>query len=746
MVSIQAKDESQINVTHRDNSVTKIDISKIRYVVKWACDGLDVNPVELESSLTTRLRSGVTTREIQENLIHCAVERCSIDEPDWQYVAGRLTVWSIVKDVVAARGCGYGNYANHVLNELDKGTIDERLSVYSKEDLVLAESFIDRDRDKDYDYAGAVLLQTRYLRPNELPQETFLTIALLLASVEKPSLRLPWAIRFYEAIAQRKISLATPFLTSLRVPGGSLSSCFITAMDDNLESIFDTIKDVARISKQGGGVGIDMSRVRARGSWVMGRENASGGVIPWIKLLNDTAVAVNQGGIRAGAITVSLDIWHLDVPEFLEIQTEHGEQRSKAYDIFPQLVVCDEFMRRVQADEEWTLVDPYEVGMKLGFKLVELWGENFEKAYRQIESLTGESLTLYKVVGARDLLKQIMRSHFETGMPYLAFKDTINRNNPNKHVGYIPCVNLCTESFSNVVPGELTHCCNLNSLNLANIETDTELAELCETAVRILDNGIELTTPPTKSAQNHNDFFRTIGVGAMGLADWIAKNQLTYQSLPQISKLFEDIAYNCTHASVELAKERGAYKCFQGSEWSKGKLLGGKSLGEIKEHSHDFYRWEVLAADIQFHGIRNSHITSIAPNTSSALVQGCTASVLPTFSRYQIDKNGKGAVPKLPPFIKDNYWYYQENKYINQQIVVNAIATIQRWIDTGISMELVFNLNQDIYSSGQITAKNVYEVLISAWESGCKAIYYVRTIQADHFDYDSNSDCVACAN
>ncbi len=278
---------------------------------------------------------------------------------------------------------------------------------------------------------------------NELPQEAFLTCALLIASVETPENRLTGAKQFYEALANRQISLATPILANLRIPNGSLASCFITAMDDNLESIFGSIHDAARISKNGGGVGVNLSRIRATGSWVMGKANASGGVVTWIKLLNDTAITVNQGGRRAGAVTVSLDIWHLDLPEFLEMQTENGDGRRKAYDVFPQLVVSDEFMRRVVADEEWTLVDSYEVRTRLGIELAQLWGEEFEKAYLQIEASKECEITLYKRVNARLLLKQVMRTQLETGMPYLWFKDTANRANPNQHEGYIPGGNLC---------------------------------------------------------------------------------------------------------------------------------------------------------------------------------------------------------------------------------------------------------------------------------------------------------------
>jgi ribonucleoside-diphosphate reductase alpha chain len=1081
-----------IKVVRRDGSEALLDITKIRAVVEWACAGKDVNPITLEAGLTTRLRNGVTTREIQDNLIDCALGMCSPSEPEWRYVAGRLHMWSLWKDVIVSRGYSYGNYQATVQAQIDAERYDRNILIYSTSELAAAGNWINPEWDKDYDYAGAVLLTKRYLLPNELPQEAYLTCALLLASGEKPEVRLAIAKQFYEAIALRKISLATPILANLRVPQGSLSSCFIIGMDDNLESIFSEITNAARISKNGGGVGVNVSRIRATGSWVMKKENASGGVIPWIKLLNDTAIAVNQGGRRAGAVTIGLDIWHLDVPEFLEMQAENGDRRRKAYDVFPQLVIVDEFMRRVVAKQKWTLVDPYEVKEKLGIELAQLWGENFEIAYKQIESELGNKITLYKQVDARDLFKHIMRSQVETGMPYLAFKDTINRANPNQHEGYIPGVNLCVapetlvlterghlpiaelaeknvnvwngsewsnvlvrqtgtnqkllkinfsngeslectyyhhfwlqnsyrsqprrveaqdlqpgdklikyqlpvvesvddidfpyaytsgffsgdgsysakenysqldlysekrallehfdlgnklwsngttiyekpelavyqdvkqerivcklpldikpkftvplngytvssrlewlaglldadgsvcrngdneslsiasvnkefllktrlmlqtlgidskvglmnpqgyrklpdgsgdlrdyycqntyrliinsnglyqlsqlglktnrlqwqtrlpqrqatqfikvesveitsriddtycftehkrhlgmfngiltgqccESFSNVSPGVESHTCNLVSINLANV-TETEIPEISQLGVRILDNTIDLTNSPFAASKAHNDKYRTIGVGCMGLADWLAKRHLTYESLPEISNLFEDFAYWCTHASMELAKERGAYKAFLGSEWSKGKLLGAKSLESILSIAQDTERWVTLSADVQTYGIRNSHITAIAPNTSSSLVQGCTASILPVYSKFFYDKWAKGTVPIAPPFLQECFWYYHENKSLDQKKVVKAVATMQQWIDTGISMELLFNLNQGVYFANEperaVKAIDIFDTLVMAWSEGCKAVYYIRTVQKDDFKESSN-ECVACAN
>ncbi|MFM6059589.1 MAG: ATP cone domain-containing protein, partial [Microcystis aeruginosa] len=422
-----------IRVIRRDGSTTSLNIGKIRDVVEWACEGKKVNSIALEAGLTTRLRDGITTREIQDNLINCALEMCSPEEPDWRYVAGRLHIWSLWKDTLVVRGYQYGNYEKTVKTQVKNRLYDERILIYSEAELTEAGSWSNPDWDIDYDYAGALLITSRYLLKNELPQEALLTCSLLLASVEEPANRLPWAKKFYQGIAQRKISLATPILANLRTPKGSLTSCFILSIDDSLESIFGEITNAARISKNGGGVGVNVSRIRSTGSWVMGKANASGGIIPWIKLLNDTAIAVNQGGRRAGAVTIGVDIWHLDVPEFLEMQTENGDQRRKAYDVFPQLVITDEFMRRVITKAEWTLVDPYEVRTKLGIELAELWGEEFEEAYRLVEANLDKEIFLYKKINARELFKSIMRSQVETGMPYIAFKDTINRANPNKH-------------------------------------------------------------------------------------------------------------------------------------------------------------------------------------------------------------------------------------------------------------------------------------------------------------------------
>ena len=757
-----------IQVIKRDGTFAPWDTSKIRKVLEWANLGLDnIHYLELESHVENVTRDKISTHEIQQSLVSLALRMTTVEQPEWRIFAARLQVMDLYKEVSYQRqidGFAYGDYLDFVKLAISKGLYDKSLlNFYTEEDLNQAGSFISPEYDLNFDFAGMHMLMNRYLiqergKAFELPQEMFLTIALFLATPEKPENRLKVAEEFYHQIAGRKISLATPILINLRVPGGNLSSCFITAVDDSLDNIFYNVSAIAQISKNGGGVGVNLSRIRSSGGEIRAVPNASGGVVPWIKILNDTAVAVNQLGKRSGAVTVALDIWHRDIEDFLELQTENGDQRKKAYDLFPQVVVADLFMKRVQADEEWTLLDPDEIRRVYNVELAELWGEEFEKQYLRFEN--DPQLRLAKKVEAKDLFKRIMKSQLETGMPYLFFKDTVNQANPNKHDGMIGCGNLCQESFSNFKPSKirkeylqddqiirevdagLIHTCNLVSLNLALLLGQQDLAESCRMAVRILDNTIDLTVTPVQESNRHNAIYRTIGVGAMGLADYLAHNQISYgspESVTATDNLFEWIAYHTIEASVSLAKERGSYPKFEGSDWSKG-ILFGRDAEWFAQESKLKDRWLTLIEDIQRSGIRNSQLLAVAPNTSSALVQGCTASVLPIFNKFFLDKNAKGSVPITPPFIKDSLWYYRENKNIDQREVVDVISVIQKWVDQGISFELLHNLNRDI------RAKDIYDTLMKAWETKCKTIYYTRTIQKSTGLMSEKEECVSCAN
>ena len=721
------------------------------------CEGLEIDLQSFENYLDSIYSQDISSEKIQDILINYAVSMTSFEESDWTYLAGKLLMRKTQEEVFKNCGFSYGNFYETIKKMVELGVYDSRLKEYGEEEIRELEKEIDISRDMIYDYAGANMFVNRYLlkydgKIFELPQEVFMCIAMLLAINEEN--RVLVAKSFYNALSLKKISLATPILANLRVPNGNLSSCFITAMDDNIESIFYNIDTIAKISKNGGGAGLNISRIRAKNSMVNGYHNASGGVIPWIKIINDTAVAVNQQGRRAGAVTVALDSWHLDIESFLELQTENGDQRGKAYDIYPQVVVSDLFMERVEKNLEWTLLDPYEIRMKYGVELCELYGEEFEKKYLEIEK--DRDITLKKIVKARELFKEIMKTQIETGMPYIFFKDRANMMNHNSHVGMIGNGNLCMESFSNFSPsrdfkesiaensgvrkvnlGEV-HTCNLVSLNLAEIERE-ELEKNVSIAVRILDNTIDLTKTPIKESDKHNRNYRAIGVGTMGLADYLAREYMIYEdSILEIDELFEEIALYSLKSSALLAKERGSYPMFKGSQWDRG-VFFQKDEKWYLENSKYSQKWKEVFELIKEYGIRNGELTAVAPNTSTSLLMGSTASVNPTFSRFYIEKNQKGAVPRVVKYLKDRSWFYPEFKNVDPQTYVKIMGRIGKWTTQGVSMELIFDLNKNI------RAKDIYDTLMTAWKEGCKSVYYIRTIQKSTNIMNEKEECESCS-
>ena len=376
------------------------DISKIKQVISWMSQGLDVDPLVIESKCDVVFYDGITTKEIQKNLVDVCVSLVSVDTPDYKYAAGRGLMMSLWKKLGRDKPNIARNYVDFVYEMIAAGKYDDSLiAMYSEEELMLAGERIVPDRDLDFDYAGAVKMKKSYLIPGESPQEAFMTIAMLLASVEKKEDRLEYAIAIYDAISLRKISLATPFLGNLRKPDGNVSSCFILAPSDDLDSITRMWSAVSRISKNGGGVGINLSKIRAKGAKIQDVEGASAGVIPSIRVLNDIAVYINQLGKRAGAFTVSIDAWHLDLEAFLELQTENGDQRTKAYDIQPQLVLTDELMYRMAQGLDITLLDPHEVKEDMGIDLTETWGFDFSSKYALCENAVEDGrLKLYSTI------------------------------------------------------------------------------------------------------------------------------------------------------------------------------------------------------------------------------------------------------------------------------------------------------------------------------------------------------------
>ena len=744
-------------ILNRMGQKEKFDIKKIEEELKSLVKDLEVDIDEIINYIEMIFREDISITDLADGIVTKAVSMVSFEEPDWTYFAGRLLMSKIKKDILTKRGFLYEDFNRTIQELVEKGVYDSRLKNYSKEEIDELGKYIVEDRDMLYDYAGANMLVSRYLikylgNIYELPQEVFMCISMLLAINEKN--RVEIAKKFYDALSLKKISLATPILANLRIPKGNLSSCFITAIDDNIESIFYNVDTIAKISKNGGGVGVNISRIRAKNSMVNGYYNASGGVVPWIKIINDTAVAVNQQGRRAGAVTMALDTWHLDIEKFLELQTENGDQRTKAYDIYPQVVISDLFMKRVIEDKEWTLFDPYEIRMIYSTELCELYGEKFEKIYIDLEK--NDNIKLKKIIKAKELFKEIMKVQIETGMPYIFFKDNANRSNHNKHKGMIGNGNLCMESFSNFSPsrnyqeeldnevgvrkvnlGEV-HTCNLVSINLAEINEE-EFENITEIAVRILDNTIDLTKTPILESDRHNLKYRAIGVGTMGLADYMAREYMIYEdSLEDIDRLYEKIALYTIKASANLAKERGSYPYFEGSEWEKG-IFFQKDRIWYEENSSFSDQWQEVFNMVKNYGIRNGEISAIAPNTSTSLLMGSTASVNPTFSRFYIEKNQKGAVPRVVKYLKDRAWFYPEFKNIDPKFYVKLMSKIGKWTTQGVSMEILFDLNKNI------RAKDIYETLLTAWQEGCKSIYYIRTIQKNTNISKQKEECESCS-
>lgn len=448
-----------INVVKRNGKKEPYDISKIRKVVNWACEGLDVNPLQLESSLTTVLFDGIKTKDIHDNLIHQAKTFISLEEPDWRYVAGKLLMQNVWKQAFLTRGgiC-YGdcdNYINFLKMMVFQGRYEDIFEFITEEEIKEIYSSVNFDIKRDflYDYAGTQQLQKKYLMESELPQEMYFTVTLYLGKQLEKMLGLKLYKEIYDALSLMKVSLATPILINLRRKNGNLSSCFTLALNDSWESISNNIKRAGEISKNGGGLGVCFSQIRAKGSMIQGIYGCSNGVTPWIKLFNDTANACNQLNARKGAFTVALDVWHYDILEFLEIGTEIGDLRFKSFDVFPQVILNDIFMRKVKAKEEWYVFCPHEVKELYNVDLPNLWGKEFEEAYDFLVSKV-DNLKVVQKLNAFNIFKRIMQVQIETGLPYLTFKDAINKYNPNKDSGLIRNANLCVAPETRVYTKE----------------------------------------------------------------------------------------------------------------------------------------------------------------------------------------------------------------------------------------------------------------------------------------------------
>lgn len=762
----------KIQIRKRDGRLEELCAVKTKKMVEFACRGLvGCDPIELELDAKIQFRDGMSTREIQKTLIQTAIEKVIAVEEDaygnqvkkthtnWQYVAARLLAYDLYKEAAIYRGYnhfGYGSYEALFEKLIEMGLYGAYLKEnYTTEEVRELAAYIKPERDELFNYEGIKLLSDRYLVKGfnkevlELPQERFLTIAMHLAIPEGRK-KVHYAKAFYDLLSQLKMTVATPTLANAGTAFYQLSSCFISTVGDNLWSIYDVNQKFSQVSKHGGALGIYLGKVRALNSEIRGVKNSSGGVIPWARLYNDTAVAVDQLGRRKGSASVTLDIWHRDIYDFLDLRTNNGDDRRKAHDIFPAVSIPDLFMERLERRENWSLFDPYMIQRVMGYSLEDTYDEVDEKDFTEKYLACEANPELERItVPCLEVMKKIMISAVETGTPFIFFRDTVNRANPNKHAGMIYASNLCHEIAQNmsesilleetivndkgqaeiitkVKAGDMVTC-NLNSINLGKVELE-ELKECIPLQIRMLDNVITLNKLPVKEAIVTSDKYRAIGLGTSGYHHYLANHNIMWESeehLEVADKLFEEIAYQAIKASMELAKEKGAYAAFEGSTWQTGEYF--------EERGYTSPRWQALREDVAKYGLRNGYMMAVAPTGSTSNIANTTAGIDPIFKKFFIEEKKGSFTPKTAPDLcAENFWLYKEAHHIDQSWSIKACGIRQRHIDQAQS----FNL----YITPEISAKDILNMYMEAWRNGVKTLYYIRN-QSLEMD-----ECTSCSS
>ena len=784
-----------IAVVKRSGRLETLDITKIQKYTASAVKGIEgVSQSELELDARLHFRDQITTEEIQQTLIKTAADKIDLECPNWTFVAARLFLYDLYHRV--NHFTGYKSLKEYFERGEQAGKIV--LGLKEKFDLEFLDSHIKPERDLQFNYLGIKTLYDRYLikdaegKPIELPQHMFMAIAMFLAQNEKTPNE--WAVKFYDMISKFEVVCATPTLANARTPRHQLSSCYIGSTPDNIEGIFDGYKEMALLSKYGGGIGWDYSKVRGLGSFIDGHKRAAGGVVPFLKITNDVAIAVDQLGTRKGAIATYLEIWHTDVNDFIELRKNSGEERRRTHDLFPALWICDLFMKRLEENALWTLFDPYQCQ-----ELTELHGEAFEKRYLELEQ---DPNIIQEQVSAKDLWKKILMNYFETGLPFLCFKDNANRANPNGHAGIIRSSNLCTEIFQNTQPNHyriqvefedgskvefeeeelvttdlgitkkankltsldfmqgkkifiaqrvcedgLTAVCNLASVNLSKIHTREDIERVIPIAVRMLDNVIDLNFYPNRKVKATNMLNRAIGLGVMGEAEMLATQQIHWGSdshLQKIDEIMEMISYNVILASSNLAQERGCYPQFAGSNWSKGIFpidLANKEALKLVDRGGLFglcYDWQELKNIVMKNGMRNGYLMAIAPTSSISILVGTTQTIEPVFRKKWLEENLSGMIPVVVPNLTlETLNYYVSAYDLDQRDIIRAAAVRQKWIDQGQSTNIFMKVNK---TSGRV----LHEIYTLAWKLGLKSTYYLRSESPEAEVADRSIECVNC--
>ncbi len=712
----------------------------------------------LARKFATFFKPGMERAEALTLLKKAAAELTTQDAPQWEMIAARFELMRLegLRREFQEQN-RLETFYDKVAYLVEQGLYGAYiLDAYTREELLELAGLMQPERDKLFNVSGIELLAGRYLIRTyggvvlESPQEMFLGIALHLAMQEKTQ-RATWVRRFYDMLSTLKVTMATPTLANARRPFHQLSSCFIDTVPDDLEGIYRSIDNFAMVSKFGGGMGLYFGKVRARGSSIRGFQGAAGGVIRWVRLANDTAVAVDQLGVRQGAVAVYLDVWHRDLPEFLALRTNNGDDRLKAHDVFPAVCYPDYFWEQARdnINGEWHLMCPHEIQEVKGYCLEDYYGDEWTKRYL---SCVADPRISKRVICVKDVVRLVLKSAVETGTPFTFNRDAVNRANPNKHRGIIYCSNLCTEIAQNMsaiesvsqevksVNGETVVVtttrpgnfvvCNLASLSLGRIDVNNpqELSEITASAVRALDNVIDLNFFPVPYAQVTNHRYRPLGLGVSGYHHMLAKNNLPWESeahLEFVDKVFETINRAAIAASCDTAQEKGAYEYFQGSDWQTGEYFTSRGYTSPE--------WQELQQRVAAHGMRNAYLIAIAPTSSTSIIAGTTAGLDPVMKKFFLEEKKYGLMPRVAPELNlRSFWLYKNAHHIDQSWSVRAAGVRQRHVDQAQSMNL--------YITNEYTLRQILNLYLLAWEKGVKTIYYIRSKSLEI------EECESCAS
>jgi ribonucleoside-diphosphate reductase alpha chain len=769
-----------ILVRRRDGSLEPIQEDKINIRVQEACEGLPtVSWSDVALGCQVSWYSGISTEEIDESVIMSA--RSLIEKhPDYAYVAARLLLTVLYQRVFGPKDARRSDvdalYKSHFEDYLRKGVEQELLDPRLLEfDLPRLAAAIDADGDWRFQYQGVQVLADRYLvrdrdhKIMELPQWMLMRVAMGLSLTESD--KNDWAIKFYQLLSSFRYTPSTPTLFSAGCTHPQLSSCYLNTVEDSLEGIFKVYTDNARLSKWAGGLGTDWTPVRATGAHIKGTNGSSQGLIPWLKIDNDVAIAVNQGGKRKGAHCAYLETWHLDLEDFLELRKNVGDERRRTHDINTANWIPDLFMRRVMEGGMWTLFSPTDVP-----ELHDLYGRAFEFAYTRREAQVAAGEIVGKQVEAKDLWRKMLTMLFETGHPWVTFKDPCNVRSPQDHVGVVHSSNLCTEITLNTSKDE-TAVCNLGSVNLARhiVKSDDGearmdwdmLAASVRMAVRMLDNVIDINYYPTIEAERANRQHRAIGLGVMGYQEMLYLLNMPFASdahLQFVDAMYERISYEAIQASSELAAEKGVYGTFKGSKWDRGifpldtiALLEQERGVPIDCNRTQTLDWPALKTKVKQNGLRNSNLMAIAPTATISNIVGTTPCIEPTFKNLYVTSNLSGEftlinqwlvndlearglwnnhmadmlkavdgdVKRIPDMPADLVAKYPDIFDIDMVWLIKACAIRGKWIDQSQSLNLFVS---------KASGKLLNELYTTAWSMGLKTTYYLRSMGASQVE------------